>query len=333
MEILINNCAVDFELDKEKTINDIIASISEWTQQKDLIFTDAIINEIDYLPDNIPEIPIADVKILNCHVQSKADVIISSLDSGLDYCLKIGKYLDKSAEDNKIDEREINNITAGIDWLVEILNKSFQLLNIKYEKVLYQSQPINVFIDRVISFKEIGALKNTDKIIEYIKDKKNIFHSLAGIFRMMLLSEDVKLLSIGGNDAPDVLMKSIFDIKKEIPEHIRNLENTAIAYQTGKDIAASEKLNQFIDFIFHYNRTLLQTVKVFSLDPDNILIDDISLKKINDDIEKLLKEIINVMENNDIISLSDILEYEMKPLLEALAGYIDSIIYLLSNEN
>ena len=123
MEIQINHYPVDFKLEGEKTITDVINSISEWTQQRDLVFTEAVINKENYSIDNLPDIPLDDIRILNCFVQSKAEIIITSLNAGADYCSKIQKFIDKALSQDNIDNSEISNIISGIDWLTEVLNR------------------------------------------------------------------------------------------------------------------------------------------------------------------------------------------------------------------
>ena len=57
-----------------------------------------------------------------------------------------------------------------------------------------------------------------------------------------------------------------------------------------------------------------------------IMIDNVSLEEKNSIINDMINEIVNVMENNDIISLTDILEYEIKPVFENMELYIDKIL-------
>lgn len=330
MEIQINDYPVDFELTGEQTISDVINSISEWTQQRDLIFTQAGINDTNYPIDKLPDISLEDIKTINCLVQSKADVIISSINAGIDYCAKVQKFIDKSLSTKNDLIAEIDNIRSGIDWLLEVLQKVQQLLAVDFSNVMYRDNSVQCYIDKITTFGNALQLKNIqENINEYIEKEKGLFADLSGIFKMLLLSEDIKLLVIQSIDSPDVLIRSLLEIKDEIPVQVKNLEEVSIAYQTGKDEIASGKLNNFIDFIFKYSRTCYQIVPVFGLDLDEIKVDNLSFNEKNNTLQDLLKEIIDVMENNDIISLSDILEYEMKPSLENLDLFIDSVIGIL----
>jgi len=330
MEIQINDYPVDFELTGEKTITDVVNSISEWTQQRDLIFTEAGINDRSYPVDSLPDISLDEIETINCFVQSKADVIISSINAGIDYCGKVQEYLDKCLTSGNKPSGEIDNIISGIDWVMEVLQKVQQLLAIDFNQVMYRDNSIQYYIDKIITFGNALNLTDNEKSInDFIEKEKAIFADLAGIFKMFLMSEDIKMLVVQSIDSPDVLLRSLLGIKENIPDQVKNLEEISISYQTGKDEIASEKLNHFIDFIFKYSRTCYQIVPVFGIDLDDVKVDGQSLNEKNNALENLLKEIIDVMENNDIISLSDILEYELKPSFENLEIYIDSVIEFL----
>ncbi len=331
MEIQINDCPVDFKLDGEQTINEVIKSISCWTQQRNLIFTEAEINDQNYSIDHVPDIPINKISILNCLVQSKADTIISSMDAGIDYCSRVFNYFNKSVTEKKIDTSEIKNIITGIEWIVEVIGKISDLLGLNIQDVRYNDNQAVFYINSMIAFKNnIQRLKN-NKLMEFISREKEIFPAISNIFKMFLMSENMKSLVIQSIDSPDILIKSLYKVKEEIPVQIKNLEEIAVSYQTGKDDIASKKLDHFIDFIFHYSRICYQAAPVFEIDLADITVDNMSLEKKNLEIQGMLYKIKDVMENNDIISLSDIFEYEMKPSLENLEIYVDSLLNFLKN--
>ena len=127
-------------------------------------------------------------------------------------------------------------------------------------------------------------------------------------------------------ESPDNLVVSIKKINDELPAQIKNIEEIAVAFQTGNDREGAQKIELFIDFIYQYVRTCYQVSPVFDIDLSEIVIDGISLLDKNSEIQNFLTEISEVLENNDIISLADILEYEIMPLLESVTAYLDLMI-------
>jgi hypothetical protein len=328
MEIQINNCPVDFELNDEKTIGEVVNSIVDWTKNRNLIFTETAINNNNYSIDRLPDIPLDKIEILNCFVQSKADVVISSLNACIDYCAKSREFFTKSITDGKLDAVEIENAAGGVDWIIEVLGKISDLLGINLNEIKYKDDIVALYIDKFINFKKslINNKKNIKKLFKSIEGDIEIFSVISDILKMLLMSEQMKSLVVQSIDSPDVLLKTLRSIKKEIPAQLKNLEEIAVSYQTRNDQDGALKLDHFINFIFNYSRACFQIASVFGADPEKIIIDGISLSKKNDEIKVHLDNIMEVMENNDIISLSDILEYEMKSSLENLEIYIDTLI-------
>ena len=104
------------------------------------------------------------------------------------------------------------------------------------------------------------------------------------------------------------------------------LEKAAVSYQTGHDNQGMEELFRFIDFMFFYTRTCYQVAPVFDINLADIIIDGISLEEKNRDLQTMLNETMDIIESNDMISLADILEYEIMELVGNLDEYIEQLL-------
>ena len=327
MELQINNCPVDVEFQGEDTIVDIVNSVSGWARERDLIFMEAYINDTCYTADRIPDMPLNDVGMINFIVQSRADICISSINEGIIYGNKVISFVRNSLDENKADFTAKEPLQNGIEWLVEITYKLLQLLSLEEDKVKYRDKNLIHYIEKLRLFKEkIQNCKNASDLLKGLEGGDDIFTIFIDIFKILLLSDNMKYLVIQSIDSPDVLIESIMRIRDEIPVEMQNLEEAAIAFQSGRDDEGSSKLQTFIQFIYNYSRTCFQISPVFGVDLSQIRIGNISLDEKNKTIHGLLNQIVEVMENNDIISLSDILEYEIRSALENLEAYINLII-------
>ncbi|MFH0976094.1 MAG: hypothetical protein V1874_09970 [Spirochaetota bacterium] len=327
MEILINGCPLNIELNDDWTLHDVISFVADWSYQRDLIFTEAAVNNKSYAIDTLPNFSIPEVKTLNCFLQSKSDVVIDSLHIGVDYCTRIQKFFKESIAAGKVNVDEIKHIVGGINWIIEVITKISEMLGVDIYEIKYKDNSIAFYFEKLNGFKkDITDNNNSDWLVDYFKKNDEIFSAISGVLKMLLMSENMKTLVIQSIDSPDVLLKSIKNIKGEVPAQIKNLEEIAISYQTKRDDEASKKLENFIDFIFDYGRTCYQIAPVFNIDLESIIVNDVPLSKRNIELQGFLFNVINAMENNDIISLSDVLEYEIKSLLENLGGYIDILI-------
>lgn len=333
MKIQINQYPIDFEIENEETVQELMISITNWTNERDLVLTETSINDTDYPIDQIPDIPLSDVDVINFTILSKADISISSLYESINYCGKVQEFIQKSVITSELDITLLSDLTNGINWIIEVLRTVMQLLSINLSDYKYKDLSIEEYINQLKFFSEmIQKTDHVQEIGELFERENDLFESIISICKMLLLSDNMKSLVMNSIDSPDVLINSLFEIRDEIPNQLNNLEETAIAFQTGKDDLGSAKLETFIEFFYGYSRTCYQISPVFKIDLENIEIEGKSLSEKNQEIMEFLNEIIYVMENNDIISLSDILEYEIKPAFEDLDLYISSLIDFLTKK-
>ncbi|MCU0821017.1 MAG: hypothetical protein MUC95_00900 [Spirochaetes bacterium] len=327
MELQINSYPVDVDFQGESTVVDIVNSIMGWARERDLIFTEAYINDTYYPMDRIPQMRLDDVNVINFIVQSRADVFISSLNEGIIYCNKVISFIGHSLDDNRAEITVNESLQDGIDWLIEITHKLLQLLSLDEDAVKYRDKNIHHHLDIMRAYRE--KVRNCDDgraLLNLLEEGREIFATHIDIFKILLLSDNMRQLVMQSIDSPDVLISSIVKIRDGLPGQMQNLEEAAIAFQSGRDGEGSSKLQSFIEFVYNYSRTCFQIAPVFGVDLSRIIVDGVSLEEKNKVIHDMLNQIVEVMENNDIISLSDILEYEIRSAMEKLVAYIDLII-------
>jgi hypothetical protein len=327
VKVLINDCDVDIKLQTEKNTTDVGESIINWATERELVFVEAIIDGKVYLPDEIPSLKLDEVKVFNANIQSKADLILNSITEGIGYCDRVYKYIDKSVQDEKFEIEQLDFLYSGVQWLKEMTLAVFQLMDLDKGEIKYLDHPVTDYLDQLDSIEtDLSGNQDEKAVLKFLAEKKDFFETFKGIFKMLLLSDKIKSLVIQSVDSPDKIIEAIHQTKEELPAQLENLANVAIAFQEGKDDEGAEKLQAYIDFLYMYIRLSFQIAPIFKIDPSEIVIDDVTFEQKNSDIYQLLNEIVEVMENSDIISLSDILEYEMRPIMENVNDYLDIII-------
>lgn len=335
MEIFINNHAIDFQLEDETTVSEVIASILDWSRERDLVVSEVIVDGDGYSIHEVPDIPVREAEQMNCLIESRADIVISSIDAGIRYCEKAKNFIEDMKGSSDEEVGELKHLGDGLQWLSDVLLSVVKLVGADPDTALFVEEPLAQYIDKASAMgKEISSGENFDEIRATVNEGRDIFQHVRDIFRLILGSEEMRSLVARSIDSPDSLIQSMLDIKNVMADEIENLKNTAIAFQGGNDAEAVEKLNRFIGFIYLYTRSCYQLVPVFSLDPADIKDDDgASLEEKNLQLQDLLSEVEEVLENDDIISLSDILEYELVPLMEELTGLVDALLETFDFEN
>ena len=327
MEIRINDYPVDITLEKENTANDVVVSVSEWIKQKNLILAGVEIDGEEYFVNAIPDILLENINVINCLVQSKSDIVYETVNAAISYCDRVINFLQDFEEDESMDHEELEDLVAGIEWLGEMFPTVSNFLGIKLDDVKYRDSSAGNYIKRLDELK--------DRIAKFIPEMgdsgeiaidDSIFMHIREILHILLAGDEMKKLVIDSIDSPDVLINSLKEIKEHLPEQKAVLESAAISYQSGNDKKGMEQLLSFIDFMFHYTRTCYQISPVFDIPLKDIIIGEESLDEKNRELQILLNETIEIMENNDMISLADILEYEIAESMENLEQYVDLLL-------
>jgi hypothetical protein len=326
VEIKINNYPIEIVLENEKTVKDVIVSITGWINQKNLIFAGIDIDGQEYHIDDAPDLLIENVSSINCIVQSRADIVYETVNEGIFYCDRVIDFL-QHLEEEPMDTDELDDLVSGVEWLQEVFPTISNMLGMDLDEIKYRDETVGHYVKqldelrhRVVKF--IAGMKDNGEID--IED--SLFINLKEIFHIFLVSEEMKRLIIESIDSPDVLINSLKEIKGHLPEQKTILEKAAVSYQTGNDNKGMEQLFSFIDFMFNYTRTCYQISPVFDIALKDIVIGDESLEEKNRELQILLNETVDIMENNDMISLADILEYEIAESMENLEQYIDLLL-------
>ncbi len=327
MDIRINSLPVNFSLENEKSVAEVIASVSGWARERELVFTEARINDEPYMVESLPDMPLDSVRSIDCIVQSRADVVISSLEEGDAYCDRADAFVRRSLEERSVEPDAAESLAGGAAWLGEVVNATLSLLGLAPEEVSSRDLTVKEHLGHLADFSEsVRTAGEGEKLLEVFERKGVVFSAVKEILRMMLMSENLRRLVVQSLESPDVLLQSLRRVKEDIGAQSGALAETVRLYQEGRDADASGHFRSFVEFIYAYTRACYQCVPVFRVDPSKIVIDGVSLEERNRTLNDLLSQILSSLENNDIISLSDILEYEMRPQIETIGAYIDALI-------
>jgi hypothetical protein len=331
VQVLINDYPVNFEFENEKNVSDIVHSISDWSRERDLIFYELYLDENLYSIDKVPDAGLDGVGVINCIVQSKADIVISSIDEAVRYCDRVSSFLKQVIDSGTCTGNDIEDLASGTSWLLEVLNKTMGLLGHAEHGFRHKDRDISYYIDIIEAFRDsLGKDGDEIRLMSILTDHKELFLEIKHIFKMFLLSDAMRSLIVQSIDSPDVLINSLIRTKDEFPDQLSNLQAAAVAYQMGRDSEGAEGLKKFVDFVYRYIRTCYQIVPVFRIELSEVESDGVTLEDKNSELRHLLHEVITVMENNDIISLSDILEYEISPALGKLDTFLNLLLEKIS---
>ena len=327
MKILINGYEVDLTLEGEKNLSAIITSISEWARTRNLIFTQFEVDNEGYSTESFPDRDCADIKVINCVIQSKADLIISTLSEGSAYCDKMLTFIDQVDQKGSFDLAHADSFAKGAQWLIDSLRSSLQLLSLDPAQIRYLDHSISEYFDALSKAAEKVESSDSDaEALRASKDARSIVDIVKGVYRMLFLSDSLKTIIVQSLESPDELVRTLESVRDEITRQEELLAEASAAFQSGKDAEGAEKLQSFTDFIYRYVRVCHQISPVFGIDPSSLSIGDLTLEGLNSSLHSYLEAIVAAMENGDIVTLSDILEYEVRPQLDTIRSFVNIML-------
>ncbi|MBN2436668.1 MAG: hypothetical protein JXK07_15520 [Spirochaetes bacterium] len=330
MEVYMNGQSVDIRFEEEKTVKEVAESMTKWAAERDLIFTGMLLDDEFFVADNVPDKPIDKVGICDLGIQSKADLVISSLTEGISYCDRVVEYIGDCSGTDCFDSSDLEPFFGGIDWLIDVTTTVFSMLNLDLQDIKHMDRTVAEYLGDIgllaSELQKAADKKDGDTVLKLLDEQKQLFSLFKGIFKMAMLSDNIKDMVVRSIDSPDSLIKSLIESRDNLPQQLENLEKISEAFQSGHDEEASSLMHPFLDYMYTYSRTSIQSAPVFGIDPDELVVDGISISEKNRQINELLAEIVDVMESDDIISASDILEYELKPALESVPEYINQLL-------
>jgi hypothetical protein len=335
MKIQINSQDIDYLFEQEDSLEDIVEFMMDWSVKRRLVLYSCCADEVEFSPEDVPYISLENIKILNFNIKSQVDIMMSSFEEAGNYCNNLIKLLGETSEDKNPSDSMFVDIKNGLEWIAELLHSAAGILSLDLDKPLYKTFSLSDFIlkienyvNKYSSLDEITQINEINKInkIEALKEAVEIAYEAKEFIASFLISSEMNNLVTKSIDSPDVLLSKLLEIQDAFPDELDNIEQIAILLQSGKDAEAIEKLNRFIEFVYFFIRVCAQFLPVFDIPLKEIVKDGISIEEKNAGLQEKLSELVSIMENNDMIGLADILEYEIKPDIEDIQSYIDILI-------
>ncbi|TDX58904.1 hypothetical protein [Orenia marismortui] len=132
----------------------------------------------------------------------------------------------------------------------------------------------------------------------------------------------IKKLDILTKEAKNLVLEGVSEARKYLPKLIDGIEDIITAFSQGNEGEANNLLSQALEG-FNWLNSLLSSLGVLDLKELDInsenLIDNIN------DWQTYLEELMSAMQNQDTILISDILEYEIKPILQKYLNLVVKI--------
>ncbi len=222
MQIYIDNEKLDFQLETEKTLDEILDALSRWLSSENYYISELAVDDniIDHTDtDKISSLKIDHISKINISTYSFLELKISQLDAIQQYFILVLKNIDEGNRESLINVlKDYSNIKP--------------LLKINIDKV-YENN--SGFIETFLS---------NESDIESHKDEIKVFSE-----NIIIIAESRKSEIL----SPE---KELDQLKNQFEKTAEEAGNVSILLQTGRDKEAMDRVIEFIEFLKKFSRIL-----------------------------------------------------------------------------
>lgn len=302
MDIYINEKQVDFQLETEKNVYDILENIERWGGENNLIILNYKLNQGELLflidrQENKQSL-IADIDRIDVCMVSNEEYVFKSTKELKTFCEKFKSNVYKVEIDEAITALEWieDNLKSLLD-IFKLINKDFFLEVVKDIKIsLYK------------------PAKNKNILDEQLNKLEELTHRLVFKAWVSHLSFNLKVAT----------KESSFKVRDEIitlsDELIDKIPPIAENIQTGRD---GEAMHAIEDLTEAYQVLMMYAEKTQILAKTIADKANKTGKNLFEDIKNILKEIEEHLDKEDMVQVSDLIEYEFGEKLRDLKQLIE----------
>ena len=299
MDIYINNEKIDFSLENEKYLYEVVSGLKAWAEQdgfqlQHISYDD---NEYSFDSEDSANTPVESVSVLKVTAKSRFEVHQDNLQL--------------------------------LNQFVSLFLKSLESGNIKLIRDLCSEAPavtplIAAFLEEpqnaegTVSASLLNNIKSLDPENINAADPhySQLLQQLTGL--KIIINERISELG----DPVGELSKTVKALKTTGEE----LNDISVLLQTGKDREALGSVIKFSEL----NQKTLRLYPILKnegfIDIEQLQIEEMSFSGFYNDFNEILNELLEAFTANDSVLIGDLLEYEVAPRLEKLIAVLENVL-------
>ena len=312
MKIYLNDEKVDFILENEKTILEVVENLEAWVSSQKLYLTNCQIDDKAFylLDPSQQQLHPSNFKVLKGNVYSLARYMFECLSEMQSYLNRLKRCLEE-----KNIPRELENLKGGIAWLKYNLGKIIDFFNLK-ESVLLESLKefeITLFQQKPGSKLEDGLYDELDKKLALIR--KNTERLQLKMYIETLMAKYQPFEKAHSEEALQDMQSLLESMRGVLPTIGENL-------QIGKDYIAMPYIEDMAGALAVLIYLLDALKKKNALDDKTIEKGNENLARQMSVLQARLNEVESALKDGHHVELSDLLEYELDGDLEKITDFV-----------
>lgn len=299
LQITINNEKIDFTLEKETNLFEVLESLRGWLESEGFVMTSARTDErdLDHLTEeDLKKMPLGPVGTLRIGAQSAIEREYRDL-SAIDEFFRVLKAALSAGQPDTVKQlmQEYHHLQGGLDGVLE-------------RNSIAADDITAATLDAIVGesgLAESGVLEDErrERLFAFVEALRTAVGS-----RMREIEDPGRELAVAADD---------------LRRSIEQLSDVSIMLQTGRDQEAMEAIVRFAELSGKIIRLYPLLRRVGGLDFNSVVVEGVSFPEFYADFNTILGELIDAFTAEDSVLIGDLLEYEIAPRLEKLRTYID----------
>lgn len=329
MQLIINDEVVDVEFTNERTLFDVYQSVEAEALSHSRYVVDFKVDDHEVSRSFLEKTEIDAVKTFEFWIGDSQAVLLNTARTIDQYLDQVGSTL---YHESDLSQDDLTDLKQGFDWVKQFMESAAEMLQFSLTDatvVLPDGTTSNALSEVIQSTVDEITVFNDDNR-ELLLQNFRAIKAFTGRLIVRLYAD-----SLTGTD----IQKGLSDFETELPALIEKFIKVNESYQSGKDGAGVEildqamsELNDFLPFLFAGIERLTEEqrqiqIELSSTEPIDTTIEGISLSLV-----QLLTDLSTALEENDIVAAGDILEYELADQLQHLKPLFQELKKLLPND-
>ncbi|MDX9703228.1 MAG: hypothetical protein RBU23_09310 [Candidatus Auribacterota bacterium] len=164
-------------------------------------------------------------------------------------------------------------------------------------------------------------------VVDVRVDGEEVFQSQNDMSTISL--DGVLTVEITTDNVLSTATKGLTAIKKQLPQLADSMSSIAGLLQEGRREEALETFSRVCNDWRKIIQFFDSLATVFQLDYNNIKVNDKTFEAINIELLKLLTDTKTAISNDDLVMLSDLVEYELAPKMNEEVQIVDQVMELI----
>lgn len=335
MKININEETLNFTLENEKNLLQIIDTIEEWLMQKQIVINTLNVDgkEVDVTNrQKLETLELKEISIVNIETLSKVEMALSSITDASSYIDRFLKEMDKEKEEflNNKDEK-----IEGLRWLSDLLFSASVALNVNCASLFVDENSL----EEVIAFLSLSAneleTKKHDNIFFYdyfmvgVKEKLKVLKSFVPIIisHSFFHSENEK-----SQLRDDNIRKVLTGLKNNLYHMSPTLTKISENLQSGNDVEALIGIKKIAGVLENLVSSIKRIEDLLGLNFEELKVNGKEIENINKNLLTLLNELFDAFQKQDTVLLADLIEYELIEYFESYKDVIETLIIITNQK-